>query len=123
MRTFSGSYQSPTVTNAPSSSLVTRTGTFSAYAYSPTLYSFTYTIRDTDAYEWTNGSISPLTYTWRMNQKVFTKPVQSGVITYNGNEQRGLGFRQHKFNFHNRRQSYRSWNLHRYFPLERHSKL
>ena len=86
-RTFDGSWQSPTITNAPNSSLVTRTGTFSAYGYSDSPYSFTYSIIDTDAYEWSNGSISPLTYSWRINKRVFALPAQVGTLTYNGNSQ------------------------------------
>lgn len=73
----------PTVTNEPSTSLVTRTGTYSATAYSPTPYSFTYTIKDTDAYEWSDGTTAPKTYSWRINKAVFPIPAQVGTAYYN----------------------------------------
>ena len=74
LKIFTGNAQSPTITNAPSTSLVTLTGTTSATNYSATPYSFTYTIKNTNAYEWANGSTAPLTFTWSISKKSITKP-------------------------------------------------
>jgi len=82
-KAFTGKAQSPTITNAPSTSLVTRTGTVSATAYSPNPYSFTYAINDTSAYEWTDGTTANKTFYWYINKKVFALPVQSGTLYYN----------------------------------------
>ena len=86
-KTFTGNSQSPTIANAPSTSLVTRTGTVSATAYNADAYSFTYSIKNTNAYEWSDGTTADKTFYWRINKKVFALPEQSGTLTYNGNYQ------------------------------------
>ena len=86
-KTYTGYSLSPTVYYAPSTSLVERTGTFSAYDYSPLPYSFTYRILDTDAYEWADGTTAPKTFFWYITKRVFAQPAQVGTLRYTGNVQ------------------------------------
>ena len=83
VKTFTSYSQSPTITNAPSTSLVERTGTVSATNYSASAYKFTYAIKDTDAYEWDDGTISNKTFSWQINKAVFPLPAQTGTAYYN----------------------------------------
>jgi len=60
-KTYTGSSQSPTVTNEPSSTVATCTGKSGTNADD---YTLGYNLTDTDVYEWADGTTAAKTYPW-----------------------------------------------------------
>lgn len=93
-KTYNGSYQSPTITNEPSSTYATKSGNYNerdASTASGNVYTFTYTLTDTNLYEWEDGNISPLSFNWVLAQKTGTVTLSSSTLSISSLSGEGVG--------------------------------
>ena len=80
--TWSGKSFAPTITDAPSTDVVARSGTFSATKVGD--YTLTFTIRNTSAYEWADGKTSALSFPWSIAKLKVGKPTSNTREWFSG---------------------------------------
>ena len=76
-KTYTGSSQSPTVTNEPTTTLAMVTGKNGTNAQT---YTLSYTLIDTNNYEWSDGSIAPKTYPWTIAKAACTISLGTNAV-------------------------------------------
>ena len=82
-KTYTGSSQSPTVTNEPSSTVATCTGKSGTNAND---YTLSYALKGTDVYEWADGTTAAKTYPWSIAKAAgsLTLSASSGNVDKGG---------------------------------------
>ena len=82
-KTYTGSSQSPTVTNEPSSTVATCTGKSGTNAND---YTLSYALKGTDVYEWSDGTTAAKTYPWSIAKAAgnLTLSASSGNVDKGG---------------------------------------
>ncbi len=84
-KTYTGSEQSPTVDNEPSSTIATCTGKSGTNADD---YTLTYTLTNTNRYEWADNTTGAKEFEWSIAKATVTVPTVSNTAkTYTGSEQ------------------------------------